>query len=67
MGVAARIIIFPYTTNVSHSRAEEIIIIMASGDLKGMKQHQFPCYLFKQGYKKRKEDLAVFNKMRRPK
>lgn len=39
MGVAATtiIIIFPYTTNVSHSRAEEIIIIMASGDSKGMR------------------------------
>lgn len=38
MGVAATtiIIIFPYTTNVSHSRAEEIII-MASGDSKGMR------------------------------
>lgn len=52
MGVATRIIIFPHTTNVSHSRAEDIIIVKACGDLKGMKQHQFLCCLFKQGCKK---------------
>lgn len=61
MGVATRIIIIsPYTTNVSHSRVEEIIIIMASGDLKGMKQHQFPCCLFKQGFKKKEKRILLF-------